>query len=113
MEKGKVGERYILGGENVSLKQLFRLIDELSRKKHLQVNMPSWFALFYSRFEQKKAEWFGFYPLITPGWMETFLQDWAYSSGKAENQLGYKITPLKEGIQITLSRLLQLRKKAL
>jgi len=113
MEKGKVGERYILGGENVSLKQLFRLIDELSRKKHLQVNMPSWLALFYSRFEQKKAEWFGFYPLITPGWVETFLRDWAYSSGKAENQLGYKITPLKEGVQITLSWLLQLRKKAL
>jgi farnesol dehydrogenase len=112
MEKGKIGERYILGGENVSLKQLFELIDELSGKKHLQMNMPSWFALFYSRLEQKKSEWFGLYPVITPGWVETFLQDWVYSSAKAEKQLGYKITPLKEGIQVTLAWLHQLRKNA-
>jgi nucleoside-diphosphate-sugar epimerase len=63
MEKGKTGERYILGGENVSLKQLFKLIDELSGEKHFQINMPSWFALFYSRLEQKKAKWFAVKPL--------------------------------------------------
>lgn len=112
MEKGLIGERYILGGENVSLKQLFELIDELSGKKHLQMNMPSWFALFYSQLEQKKAEWFGLHPVITPGWVETFLQDWAYSSAKAEKQLGYKITSLKEGIRVTLAWLHQIRKKA-
>ena len=112
MERGKIGERYILGGENVSLKQLFELIDQLSGKKHFQMNMPSWFAFFYSRLKQKKSEWFGLYPVITPGWVETFLQDWVYSSAKAEKQLGYKITPLKEGIQVTLAWLRQLRKKA-
>jgi len=111
MEKGQIGERYILGGENVSLKQLFEQIDELSVKKHFQINVPSWFALFYSKLEQKKAEWFGLYPLITPGWVETFLHDWAYSSAKAEKQLGYRKTPLKEGIGVTLTWLRQLRKK--
>jgi nucleoside-diphosphate-sugar epimerase len=112
MEKGKTGERYILGGENVSLKQLFELIDELSGEKHFQINMPSWFALFYSRLEHKKAKWFGLHPLITPGWVETFLQDWVYSSSKAEKELGYKITPLKEGIRVTLTWLRKIRKKS-
>ena len=112
MEKGKVGERYILGGENIPLRQIFELIDELSGGKHFQINIPAWFAMFYSRLEQKKAEWFGLYPLITPGWVETFLQDWAYSSAKAEKQLGYKITPLREGIRTTLAWLHQLRNKA-
>jgi nucleoside-diphosphate-sugar epimerase len=112
MEKGKVGERYILGGENIPLRQIFELIDELSGGKHFQINIPTWFAMFYSRLEQKKAEWSGLYPLITPGWVDTFLQDWAYSSAKAEKQLGYKITPLREGIRTTLAWLHQLRDKA-
>jgi len=113
MEKGLIGERYILGGENVSLKRLLELIDELSGKKHLRMNVPSRFALLYSRLEQKKAEWLGLPPVITPGWVETFLQDWAYSSAKAEEQLGYKMTSLKEGIRVTLAWLHQIRKKAL
>jgi farnesol dehydrogenase len=112
MENGKPGERYILGGENVSLKKLFKQIEELSGKKHFQINVPPWFALFYSLWQQEKARWFGLYPLITPGWVKTFLQDWAYSSAKAETQLGYKITPLKEGLRITLAWLHQLRKKS-
>jgi nucleoside-diphosphate-sugar epimerase len=112
MEKGNVGERYILGGENIPLRQIFELIDELSGGKHFQINIPTRFAMLYSRLEQKKAEAFGLYPLITPGWVKTFLQDWAYSSAKAEKQLGYKITPLREGIRTTLAWLHQLRNKA-
>jgi nucleoside-diphosphate-sugar epimerase len=112
MENGKPGERYILGGENISLKQLFKQIEALSGKKHFQINVPPWFALFYSLWQKEQARWFGLYPLITPGWVKTFLQDWAYSSAKAETQLGYKITPLKEGLRITLAWLHQLRKKS-
>jgi nucleoside-diphosphate-sugar epimerase len=112
MDKGKIGERYILGGDNVSLKQLFDLIDESGGRKHFKINIPPWLALLYSRWEQKKAEWFNLYPIITPGWVETFLQDWAYSSSKAEKELGYKITPLKEGIRVTLTWLRKIRKKS-
>ncbi|MBI2620141.1 MAG: SDR family oxidoreductase [Ignavibacteriales bacterium] len=109
MENGKPGERYILGGENSSLKNLFRLVDEVSGKKHFQVNLPPALAYVYSSLEKKKADWFGFYPQITPGWVETFLQDWAYSCLKAEKELGYTITPLKEGIRLTYEWLHHLR----
>lgn len=112
MERGKIGERYILGGENVSLKQLFELIDEIGGKRHVQINIPSWAALLYSRWEEKRAGWVGTYPLITAGWVKTFLQEWAFSSAKAEKELGYKITPLREGIRITLEWLRHLRKEA-
>jgi nucleoside-diphosphate-sugar epimerase len=111
MQKGKIGERYILGGENISLKGLFSLVDEVSGKKHVHINLPPKVALFYSRLEQKKAEWFGLYPQITPGWVETFLQDWLYTCAKAERELGYRITPLREGVRMTYEWLLQLRKK--
>ncbi len=101
MEKGRVGERYILGGENVSLKDFFRLVDEATGTRHRQISLPPWGGLAFARFEQLKARWFGVYPQITPGWVRTFLAHWAYSCAKAERELGYKITPLREGIRAT------------
>jgi nucleoside-diphosphate-sugar epimerase len=101
MEKARVGERYILGGENVSLSRLFDLVDEATGKKHLRLDLSARLAMAYSLLEKKKAEWLGLHPRVTPGWVETFLRDWAYSSAKAERELGYTVTPLKEGIRLT------------
>jgi farnesol dehydrogenase len=101
MEKGRIGERYILGGENVTLKNLFTLVDEATGRRRWQISFPPWAALTFARVEKLKAEWFGIYPQITPGWVETFLTDWAYSCAKAERELGYTITPLKDGIRAT------------
>ena len=102
MEKGKVGERYLLGGENASLKSLFSLVSELTGRSHLQVNLPRALALLYAGLEKRKAEWLGIYPKVTPGWVETFLEDWAFTSAKAERELGYRVTPLREGLRLTL-----------
>jgi nucleoside-diphosphate-sugar epimerase len=109
MQKGNIGERYILGGENASLKQLFQLVDEVSGKEHFQMSLPPNLAYLYAGFEKEKAEWLGLYPQITPGWVETFLQDWIYSPAKAERELGYTITPLKEGVRMTYEWLLSQR----
>jgi nucleoside-diphosphate-sugar epimerase len=102
MEKGKVGERYILGGENSSLKGLLQLVDELTQRRHVHVGLPRSVSMFYAALEKRKAEWLGVYPRITPGWVKTFLEDWAYTSAKAERELGYRITPLQEGVRRTL-----------
>ena len=110
MEKGKIGERYILGGENASLKRIFELVDEVSGKKHFQVSLPPKLAMLYGYVEKIKAETFGIYPQITPGWVETFLQEWVYSCKKAERELGYTVTPLKEGIRMTYEWILEQRK---
>ncbi|MCX6132286.1 MAG: NAD-dependent epimerase/dehydratase family protein [Ignavibacteriales bacterium] len=109
MEKGRIGERYILGGENASLNDIFRYVDEVRGKKRFQMNLPPRIAYLYAGLEKKKAEWLGVYPQITPGWVETFLQHWAYTTAKAERELGYTIVPLKEGIRMTYEWLMQLR----
>jgi nucleoside-diphosphate-sugar epimerase len=110
MEKGKIGERYILGGENVSLEKVYRTVDEVSGKKHFQTSLPPSLAMVYAKAEQLKAEWLRLYPQITPGWVDTFLQDWVYSCAKAEKELGYTITPFKEGVRMTYEWLLGQRR---
>ncbi len=103
MKKGVVGERYILGGENASLERLFRMVDELTDRRHRQLSLTPTLARLFARLEERKAEWLGLYPSITPGWVETFLNDWAFSSAKAERDLGYRVTPLREGLRRTLA----------
>jgi nucleoside-diphosphate-sugar epimerase len=112
MEKGRIGERYIIGGENASLKRFFELVDEVSGKKHIQVNLPPKVGLAYGGIQKFLADTFGIYPQITTDWVETFLQDWAYSCAKAERELGYTFTSLKEGIRLTYEWIHERRKIA-
>jgi farnesol dehydrogenase len=109
MEKGRLGERYILGGENVSLREFFRMIDQVSGKRHFQIPLLSVTPLVFAYLLKKRAQWFGIYPQITPGWVRTFVVDWAYSSGKAERELGYRPTPLIDGLRTTYRWLQEIR----
>ena len=112
MEKGRLGERYILGGENVSLREFFRMIDRVSGKRHFQLPLLGVTPLVFAYLLKKRAQWFGVYPQITPGWVRTFLVDWAYSSGKAERELGYRPTPLIDGLRTTYQWLQRIREAA-
>jgi farnesol dehydrogenase len=63
----------------------------------------------YAWFQKIRAHWFGVYPKITPDWVRVFLTDWAYSSAKAQRELGYEITPLEEAVRQTYEWLLRVR----
>lgn len=108
MDVGKPGEKYILGGENVSYKEFFDLISDISGKRFKLIHVPSFLALAISHTEKFRAEWFNHYPLITPGWARTFLNDWACTTAKAERELGYSPTPLRESLKATIQWLLKL-----
>lgn len=101
MEKGRIGQCYLLGGENASLGQFFRLIDQVSGKRHFQLPLLRFFPMLFAYVQKKRADWFGVFPQITPGWMRLFLTDWAVSTKKAEQDFDYHWTPLAEGLKRT------------
>ncbi len=111
MDRGRIGERYILGGENATLKEFFRTIDRVSGKTHFQIPLPPLTALALAWLQKKRAEWFGVYPTITPGWVRTFLVNSAFRCDKAIRELGYRPTPLEEGLRITYEWLQRVRKE--
>jgi farnesol dehydrogenase len=110
-ERGRMGECYILGGENVAMRELFRAIDRLSGRRHFQLPMYKVAPLVFAYFHQKRADWFNIYPTITPGWVRTYLSDRPFSSAKAQRELGYSPRPLAEAIRITYEWILQLRRQ--
>ncbi len=102
MENGTPGEKYILGGTNISYNDFFELLAEVSGKKYKLFHLPFPIMLRVSKFELFMAETFGKPPLITPPWIKRYLQNRLLSSQKAVNELNYTITPLDEAIAKTI-----------
>jgi len=102
MKRGVPGEKYILGGSNVSFNDFFKILKSVSTKNRFMIHIPFSLMLFFSKFELFMAEHVGKPPLITPAWVRRYNQNRLLSSQKAIRQLGYRITPLEEGFQKTL-----------
>ncbi|MDO5309059.1 MAG: NAD-dependent epimerase/dehydratase family protein [Planctomycetia bacterium] len=101
LERGKIGERYILGGDNASLLELYQLIDKIDQKRHWKLAMYKFIPLLVSHILKSWADLTGVYPRITPGWVKTFLVDWKYTCDKAKRELGYAPIPLEDGLRLT------------
>jgi nucleoside-diphosphate-sugar epimerase len=112
MERGRRGEKYLLGGDNVSLRGFFSLVDQVSGKRHFQIPIRRPAAMVYAWTQLAMAKWLGKYPQITPAWVRVFLSDWAFSSAKAQREWGYRPTPLAEAVERTYKWLLRVRQAA-
>jgi nucleoside-diphosphate-sugar epimerase len=108
MERGRPGERYLLGGENASYNELFEIVSELSGCRYRLFHVPGFLALLTSEVERFRGKHSRHHPLITPAWVRTFIADWAFSTEKARVELGCKITPLRQALAMTIEWLQQL-----
>lgn len=102
MEKGLAGEKYILGGINISFNEFFQMLKESSGKRYVTVHLPLPFMMFYAWQEELMANFPGYEPKITRRWVEKYNHNLACSSGKAVRDLGYTITRLEEGLAKTI-----------
>ncbi|NQU86458.1 MAG: NAD-dependent epimerase/dehydratase family protein [Mariniphaga sp.] len=102
LEKGQPGERYILGGTNISFNDFFNVLSEETGNYHRLFKLPLCIMMLVSRIMLLLANNFGIEPLITPQWVKRYSQNRVLSSKKAINKLGYSITPINEGIRKTL-----------
>jgi nucleoside-diphosphate-sugar epimerase len=105
MEKGLGGEKYILGGENVSYKRFADTVKEISQTKNIFVRMPPFLLKAFSQAELLRGKLNGHEPLITPNVAKRIQLDKMFDCSKAIRQLGYRITPFEEGMKITIDHL--------
>lgn len=98
LERGRIGERYILGGENITRRDLFRIFHEMTGMK-MPKRVPAWPTKIRGMWNRWNAKILGWEPDITDDIVEIFAHDWAYSSERAIRELGYVITPIREGMK--------------
>lgn len=102
IERGKPGERYILGGESVSIEDFVKMTAEIARVKAPKRHIPYWLAKIGALLEEAKASIAGREPKLTREVVEIYKHNWVYSCRKAGRELGYEVLPLAEGLQKTL-----------
>jgi farnesol dehydrogenase len=102
LEKGKLGEEYVLGGDNRSLNDFFRILADFTHVRHPVRHIPFTVGKIVGTMEIVRARAFGHSPQLTPGVVEIFKHDWVYSSAKSIRDLDYWAAPLEEGLLKTL-----------
>jgi nucleoside-diphosphate-sugar epimerase len=107
MKKGKSGERYILGGENIAYIDLIKMVARISGKKTKLIRIPVFVMFLISWISVLLANLTGRKPLITPGFVKKFLPDWKVSSEKAKKELSYNPVSIEEGIRFTVKWLIK------
>jgi nucleoside-diphosphate-sugar epimerase len=107
MSKGAAGERYVLGGENITYNQLFSLVRQISGKKFRLVHIPLWLMLTVAGLMKLITRITGIPPMIVPGLVKKFNHNWIVSSDKAIRELQYHPLDARAGIEKTLDWLTQ------
>lgn len=102
MKKGRSGERYILGGENIAFIDLMKLIARESGRETRRLRIPVAVMSFLSWIFLAAARLTGIKPLIVPGLVRRFRPDWIVSSEKAREELGYHPVGIEQGIKKTI-----------
>jgi nucleoside-diphosphate-sugar epimerase len=112
LDRGRKGERYFLGGDNVSMNDFFALLESLSGRPAPRWHIPYPAASAMGYLLWLWAEHTGRPPDFTHREVAVFREHWAYASGKAQAELGYRVTPLREGLRTTLEWLSTLERRS-
>ena len=101
LTRAKDGSAYILGGDNKTLVDLFAAFEFETGIAPPKLRIPYGIARFAGRLERWRAELTGIEPEVTDEVVRIYAHEWAYSSARAEAELDYRITPLRQGVAKT------------
>jgi farnesol dehydrogenase len=102
LERGRIGGRYALGGENAPQRRVFEIVQRLTGRRP-PPRIPFSVANLLGAAEELRVTLFGGTPLLTRGAVDIFRHDWSLDSAEAIRELSYTITPLEDGVARTVS----------
>jgi nucleoside-diphosphate-sugar epimerase len=91
-----------LGGENASFNEFFEQLGELTGQRRRMLRIPLSAMMVVAKTQQWMADRLQRPPLITPPFVRKYSRNWYLSTRKAEEELGYRPTPLQQGLQRVL-----------
>jgi len=100
LEKGRSGERYILGGENLTLKQILDALGKITGLPSPKIKLPYFFAYATGVIDEaitgrlRNRE-----PRATVDTVRMGKKKMFASSAKAERELGWKIVPVEGALR--------------
>ena len=98
LERGRVGESYILGGENLTLRDLLTLIAELTGRRPPRLRLPIAAVWPVACIMETIARRTGGEPRVTRDSLRMARKKMFYSSAKAAAELGYAPRPTRQAL---------------
>lgn len=103
-EKGQIGEKYILGHENLSLRQILELLSELTGRPAPGFKVPYALALGAAYADAALARLIpGREPSIPPVGVQLSRKKMFFNASKAIEELGLPQTPVREALRKAVS----------
>ncbi len=100
LEVGRPGERYILGGENLTLKQILDALAAMTGLASPRMKVPHAVATIFAFFDEAiTGKMRGKEPRATVEAVKIGRKRMFASSAKAERELGFHVLPVEEALQ--------------
>ena len=99
LEKGRVGESYIIGNKNMSYKEAFTLMAETLKVKAPKIAMPKVAVLGYGKVSMWIYRLTGKKPVVSFPMAKIACDTHYFSAAKAVKELDLPQSPIEEGIQ--------------
>jgi dihydroflavonol-4-reductase len=98
-DKGRVGERYILGHRNMTLKEILDTLARLSGLPAPRLRVPHWIPLAVAAVDTSLARLVGRTPEIPIEGVRLSRHRMFFDAGKAVRELGLPQTPIEEALE--------------
>ena len=98
LERGMVGERYILGGQNLSLQAMLADVATLVGRRAPRIRLARWPLYPLAYMAQSWARVSGKEPFLTTDGLAMAKYRMFFSSDKAQRELGYQARPYQQGL---------------
>ena len=97
-EKGRTGESYILSGEQITVRDLLLMLQEITEVKAPSLKIPAWLARTVGKIAPLYYRLTNTEPLFTTYSIDVLASNSQISSAKARRELGYSTRPVKESV---------------
>jgi len=98
-ERGRIGERYVLGGDNLSLEEILREVARVAGRPAPRVRLPHGLVMPVAYLSEAWARVFGGEPLATVDGVRMSRKRMYFSSRKAERAFAYRHRPGADAIR--------------
>jgi dihydroflavonol-4-reductase len=103
LRRGRIGARYILGGQNVSFGRMLSDIAGLVGRRPARIRLPHWAVLPVAYASEAMAHVTGHEPFATVEGVRMSKYLMFFKTTKAEEELGYRSRPYLEGLKDAVS----------
>jgi dihydroflavonol-4-reductase len=107
MQRGQLGRRYILGGWNVTVREFYGLLEQITRIPAPNLRLPASLVYLIAAVTRWIEPIRGKPPVITCGDIESARLYWFYDYERARDELGLECRPLIETLRDTVDWLRQ------